>query len=53
MTDRQSLPRLLHSRDAAKLLGVSTALRIPIEAGHGFRSDVGHRSGLKAATVPI
>lgn len=25
MTDRQSLPRLLNTRDAAKLLGVSTA----------------------------
>lgn len=25
MTDRQSFPRLLHTRDAAKILGVSTA----------------------------
>jgi len=25
MTERQSLPRLLHTQDAAKILGVSTA----------------------------
>lgn len=28
-------------------------LRIPIEAGHGFRREAGHHSGLKPATVPM
>ncbi len=26
---------------------------IPMEAGRGFRFDVGHRSDLKPATIPI
>jgi len=26
---------------------------IPTEAGRGFRFDVGHRSDLKPATIPI
>jgi hypothetical protein len=30
----------------------STLLRIPIEAGQGFRREAGHHSGLKPATVP-
>jgi hypothetical protein len=28
-------------------------LEIPTEAGRGFRFDVGHRSDLKPATIPI
>ena len=28
-------------------------LRIPIEAGQGFRREAGHHSGVKPATVPI
>ena len=28
-------------------------LRIPTEAGQGYRFDVGHRSDLKPATIPI
>ena len=29
------------------------SLRIPTEAGQGYRFDVGHRSDLKPATIPI
>ena len=29
------------------------SLWIPTEAGRGFRFDVGHRSDLKPATIPI
>jgi len=28
-------------------------VEIPTEAGRGFRFDVGHRSDLKPATIPI
>jgi len=28
-------------------------LRIPIDAGHPFRRDAGHRSDLKPAGIPI
>jgi len=31
----------------------TVALRIPIEAGHGFRREAGHHSGLKPAIVPM
>jgi len=30
-----------------------SCVRIPTEAGRGFRFDVGHRSDLKPATIPI
>jgi integrase len=30
-----------------------TKLRIPIEAGQGFRREAGHHSGLKSATSPM
>ena len=28
-------------------------LQIPIEAGHGFRFEAGHRSDVMSATIPI
>ncbi len=31
---------------------IGDLLRIPIEAGQGFRREAGHHSGLKPATVP-
>lgn len=40
------------SEDWAIIDGVRTKLRIPIEAGQGFRREAGHHSGLKPATVP-
>jgi hypothetical protein len=32
--------------------GDTQDMRIPIEAGQGFRREAGHHSGLKPATVP-
>jgi hypothetical protein len=36
----------------ARMLRNGRSLRIPIEAGQGFRREAGHHSGLKPATVP-
>jgi hypothetical protein len=38
---------------AAVRAAVTESLWIPTEAGRGFRFDVGHRSDLKPATIPI
>ena len=32
---------------------IRNLLRIPIEAGQGFRREAGHYSGLKPATSPM
>jgi hypothetical protein len=40
------------SDPTAALLGLVT-LQIPTQAGHLFQLDVGHRSDLKPATIPI
>ena len=41
-------------RRTAALLGKEAALfvRIPIQSGQVFRSEAGHRSGMKPATIP-
>ena len=39
------------AHDQSRLAAIQ--LRIPTEAGQGYRFDVGHRSDLKPATIPI
>ncbi|WP_291421788.1 hypothetical protein, partial [Acidocella sp.] len=38
---------------AARIINPVTVMWIPTEAGRGFRFDVGHRSDMKPATLPI
>ena len=45
--DKDLLDRLMAGRSPGDLFG---RMRIPKEAGRGFRFDVGHHSDLKPAT---